>query len=139
MASSGMLCHLALVRTDVSEELRTFFIRLTRIGELGRRLTANRNRRTLQRSSSETSVLTRSTRRNTPEDAILHRHFRENLKSSIDMFRLKYFANFVILPLPLVKPQGPWHWLLTSSYGGTSERFCCSCTPHMSLWHRVRM
>jgi hypothetical protein len=32
-------------------------------------------------SSSVTSVLTRTTRRNIPEDAILHSHRRENLKS----------------------------------------------------------
>jgi hypothetical protein len=33
--------------------------------------------------SSETSVLTRATRRNNPEDTILHNHRRENLKSYI--------------------------------------------------------
>jgi hypothetical protein len=32
-------------------------------------------------SSSETSVLTRATRRNIQEDTILHSHRRENLKS----------------------------------------------------------
>jgi hypothetical protein len=31
--------------------------------------------------SSETSVLSRATRRNNPEDTILHSHRRENLKS----------------------------------------------------------
>jgi hypothetical protein len=34
--------------------------------------------------SSETSVLTRATRRNNPEDTILHSHRRENLKSYIN-------------------------------------------------------
>jgi hypothetical protein len=35
MVSSGKLRRVALVRTDVSEELTASFIRVTRIGELG--------------------------------------------------------------------------------------------------------
>jgi hypothetical protein len=90
MASSGMLRCVALVRTDVSEELSASFIRVTRIGELGRTLAvtsivpSSPILVTLMKealSSSETSVLTRSKRRNIPEDAILHSHSRENLKS----------------------------------------------------------
>jgi hypothetical protein len=36
--------------------------------------------------SSETSVLARATRRNNPEDTILHSHRRENLKSYMSFY-----------------------------------------------------
>jgi hypothetical protein len=45
MASSEMLRHVALVRTNLSEELSVSFIRVTRIGELGK-LAVTSNRRT---------------------------------------------------------------------------------------------
>jgi hypothetical protein len=96
MVSSGLLRRVALVRTDVSEEFSASFIRVTRIGELGTTLALTSNTRTLRRnirlrvrsnvvpssqilvtlmkdalSSSETSVITRATRRNITEDTIL--------------------------------------------------------------------
>jgi hypothetical protein len=86
MASSGMLRRVALIRTDVSEKLRASIIRLTRIGERRLLVTANDvpNSPILATlmmealSSSETSVLTRATRRSFPEDTIIHSHRREN-------------------------------------------------------------
>jgi hypothetical protein len=46
MMSSGMLRHMALVRTDVSECLSASIIKVTRIGELGTVLAITSNRRT---------------------------------------------------------------------------------------------
>jgi hypothetical protein len=55
MVSSGMLRHVALVRTNVSEELSVSFIRVTRIGELGTTLAVTSNRHTLQRNTKVAS------------------------------------------------------------------------------------
>jgi hypothetical protein len=49
-----MLHRVALVRTDVSEELRASFIRVTRIGELGTTLAVS-SRRTLRRNTNTAS------------------------------------------------------------------------------------
>jgi hypothetical protein len=43
-----------LVRTEVSEELRAPFIRVTRIGELGTTLAVTNNRQTLRRNTKFT-------------------------------------------------------------------------------------
>jgi hypothetical protein len=46
MVSSGMLRRVALVRTDVPEELSASFIKVARIGELRTTLAVTSNRRT---------------------------------------------------------------------------------------------
>jgi hypothetical protein len=69
MPSPGMLRRVAVVRTDVLEEVITI-IRVTRM--IMEVLT-----------SSETPVFTRATQCNIPQDGILYSHRLENLKSYI--------------------------------------------------------
>jgi hypothetical protein len=81
MPSSGMLRRVALIRNDVSDEHIASIIIVTRIGESGTTVLVTLIMEAIR--SSETSVLTRGTRRNIPEDGILHSQRRENLESYI--------------------------------------------------------
>jgi hypothetical protein len=89
MLSSEMLHRVDLMRTDVSEDFIASLIRITRIGELrllvvAKVVLSSSILVTLMMEatrSSETSILTRITRRNMPQDDIVHCHRREYLKS----------------------------------------------------------
>jgi hypothetical protein len=98
MATSGMLCYVTSVGNDVSEERSASFIRVTRIGELGT-LAVTSNWRMLRRNARflfhwflslwwrrryvppKRRFLQEPQWRNIPEDAILHSHHHEYLKS----------------------------------------------------------
>jgi hypothetical protein len=84
MVSSGMLRRVALVRTYVSEELSASLIRMRRkFIRIVRRLLVTAsvvssspilvNLMKEAISSSETSVLTKATRRNIPQDTVLQK------------------------------------------------------------------
>jgi hypothetical protein len=128
MVSSGLLRRVALVRTDVSEEPGASFIRVTKIGAKKYLVFLRSVRRLLVAAcvvpsspifvslmkvapgSSETSVFTRATRHNNPEDTILHSHRRENLKSyTVDgiLARGNRSTRTKPAPEPLFPPQIP--------------------------------
>jgi hypothetical protein len=73
-----MLRRVAIVRTDVSEELSACVV-----CELSLALYLLSTRMKEAKSFTETTFLTRATLRNIPEDANIHSHRRENLKSYI--------------------------------------------------------
>jgi hypothetical protein len=83
-----MLLRVAAIRTDVSDGPRDLVIFAACVGCYLRAnsVPSSQILVTLMMKalgSSETTVLTRATRRNTPEDGILLSHLTENLKSYI--------------------------------------------------------
>jgi hypothetical protein len=78
MVSSGTLRRVALVRTNVSEELSVSFIRVTRIGELETTLAVTSNRRTDARCEQIPS------------------HRRENLKSYMYSVKFEVFTALIM-------------------------------------------
>jgi hypothetical protein len=53
MSSSGMLCRVPLVRSDISEELSVSIINVRRIGELETTLAITNNSRTMRRNTKD--------------------------------------------------------------------------------------
>jgi hypothetical protein len=120
-----MLCHVASVRTDVSEELSAsiihhpsslsiihhhypssiihhhypFLCSVHQLLVMANVVPSSPILVTLMMealSSSETSIFTRATRCNIPEDAILHSHCYENLKSYIRVHWLAALCFFLL-------------------------------------------
>jgi hypothetical protein len=136
MASPAKLLRVALLRTDVSEELSASFIRVTRICELGTTLAVTSHLiflRSVRRllvtasvfssspilvtlmkkealSSSETSILTRATRRNFKEDTVPHSHPRESLKSYIVCHVFELLQTGLDWKLDLLDIYNSYNW-----------------------------
>jgi hypothetical protein len=90
MPSSVMLCRVVLLRTDVSEKSSASITRVTKISEVGIKLAVILMMQKL--GSPETSVLTRATWRNIPEERMLHTYSCLELFGSV--FRLDLLVPF---------------------------------------------
>jgi hypothetical protein len=129
MPSSVLLRRMALVTTAVSEERTASVFRVRRISDQVlflrsvRRLLVTANAVpsspilvTLKNKAtrfSETSVLTRATRRNLLEDDILHSQCRENFKSYIDLL---LFEAIFDKPKGRDFETGRGHYIFFSNY-----------------------
>jgi hypothetical protein len=93
-----MLRRVALVRTDVSSQ--RLLVTVIVVPSLPILVTLMKE----ALSSSETSVITRATLRNIPEDTILHSHRCENFKSyNHTIFFLEEAIHFVNARGPVLK------------------------------------
>jgi hypothetical protein len=172
MVSSGMLRRVDLVRTDVSEEFSDSFTKVTRICELRTTLAATSNRRTLiflrsvrrllvaaivpsspilvtlmkeSLNSSETSVLTRATRRNIPEDTIFHSHRREDLNLANVDFSGIFIQTCRSLRTPTIDYysgtyKAPFHFAsCPKSPQALGPHLCLVCLSHLAngVWRTL--
>jgi hypothetical protein len=89
----------ALVRTDISEELSASFIRVTRIGELGTTLAVTSNRRTLRRNTKK---------------LVLARMFSH---THLELFRIRS-SNILQFDQLKRDPRNGARWLVSTFQGG---------------------
>jgi hypothetical protein len=101
--------------------------------------------------SSETSVLTRATRRNNPEDTILHSHRRENLKSYRCLLstRISHYRKsvFIKYKLYLLRSQSTsTFWSPSGAFGSVqfsshvhSSASSDLCTPRSTQWYCIML
>jgi hypothetical protein len=97
MASYEILRRVALVRTDISEELSVSIIRVTRIGELGTTLAIISNRRTLRRNTKRALAYIRA--------AKFHFLFWNALRLA-DMLPTIYLCNQTAYQLLVLRDKG---------------------------------
>jgi hypothetical protein len=128
MASSGMLLHVALVRTNISKELKASIIRVPRIGELGTTLVVTSNRRRSEEILSHPDygsarfLLQQSHSITSQKMAFFMIHPVSQLRDP--------FLNWLRIPRPLPK-YGKAHdqWLLT--------KFSWRCRINFFSWFKI--
>jgi hypothetical protein len=89
-------------------------------------------------NSSETSVLTRATRRNIPEDTIIHSHRRKNLKSYIFSYDSNLvYGLFNISRYRSMRLSEPHRWATLDASSVPHLGRTLHCTRLRRVWERT--